>query len=66
MPGWALRPDAAFEADIPYEDRYQQEIKNITLTNFTPLEFGYLSDEELFDHIAQRMQTFEKISNSYE
>ena len=64
MPGWALRPDAAFEADIPYEDRYQQELKNMALMNFTPLEFGYLSDEGLFDHIAQRMQTFEEIGNS--
>ena len=66
MPGWALRPDAAFEADIPYEERYQQELKSLTLTNFSPLEFGYLSDEELFNHIAQRMDTFEEISNSYE
>lgn len=66
MPGWVLRPDAAFEADIPYEDRYQQEIKNLTLTNFTPLEFGYLSDEKLFDHVAQRMNTFEEISECNE
>ena len=66
MPGWALRPDAAFEADIPYEERYQQKIKNLTLTNFTPLEFGYLSDEKLFDHVAQRMKTFEEISKSNE
>lgn len=63
MPGWLLEPRVSFEADIPFEDRYQQELKEMSLKNFIPLEFEHLSDEELFDLIAKQMLSFEEISS---
>lgn len=47
MPGWALRPGAAFSASIPWEQRHETDLSRIKWLDFQPLEFGYLSDEEL-------------------
>ena len=58
MPEWMLKPDESFEADIPFEERYQQELKHMTLINFIPMEYGDLSTEELFDLVSKLMTTF--------
>ena len=49
MPGWALRPDAAFEAEIPWQSRDLEELPANALTNFRPLDFAYSHPEELVD-----------------
>jgi len=52
MPGWALRPDVAFEATIPWEQRYQKKLTEIIWLSFKPLGYDYLSDEELVSIIS--------------
>jgi hypothetical protein len=47
MPGWALRPGTTFLASIPWEQRHEINLSRINWLDFQPLEFGYLSDEEL-------------------
>jgi len=47
MPGWALRSGTAFSASIPWEQRHETDLSRIRWLDFQPLEFGYLSDEEL-------------------
>jgi len=47
MPGWALRPGAAFLGSIPWEQRHETDVSKIKWLGFRPLEFGYLSDDEL-------------------
>lgn len=49
MPGWALRPEAAFEADIPWSSRDADELPVNDLTNFRPLDFSYAQTEELME-----------------
>ena len=49
MPGWALRPEAAFEAEIPWESRNADELPVNDLTNFRPLDFSYAQPEELVE-----------------
>lgn len=47
MPGWMLRPSVAFQAHIPYNERSQTDLAAVTWLDFQPLDYGYLSDEEL-------------------
>ncbi len=47
MPGWALRPGATFLVTIPWEQRYETDLSIIRWIDFRPLDYGYLSDEEL-------------------
>jgi type I restriction-modification system DNA methylase subunit len=47
MPGWALRPGAAFWGFIPWEQRHETDVSKIKWLGFRPLEFGYLSNGEL-------------------
>jgi hypothetical protein len=53
MPGWALRPHAAFLASIPWEQRHETNLSKVKWLNFWPLDFGYLSDEELFSALEE-------------
>ncbi len=47
MPGWALRPGATFLVTIPWKQRYETDLSIIRWIDFRPLDYGYLSDEEL-------------------
>ena len=47
MPGWALRPEAGFEAEIPWSSRHAEELPVSALTNFRPLDFSYAKPEDL-------------------
>jgi hypothetical protein len=47
MPGWALRPGAAFLASIPWEQRHETNLSKIEWLGFRPLEYEDCSDEEL-------------------
>ena len=49
MPGWALRPEAAFKAEIPWSCRYAEDLPVNDLTDFRPLDFSYAGPEELMD-----------------
>lgn len=49
MPGWALRPDATFKAEIPWQVRYAEQPLANDLSNFRPLEFSYSDPEELVE-----------------
>jgi hypothetical protein len=54
MPGWALRPGVAFLAFIPWEQRYEEDLSKIRWLDFQPLDFGYLSDEELVNRLTKK------------
>ena len=47
MPGWALRQDVMFQAEIPWESRESEQLLVSEATNFRPLDFSYTSTEEL-------------------
>ena len=49
MPGWALRSQTPFEAEIPWDLRASNEIAADYLTNFRPLDFSYSEPEKLLD-----------------
>ena len=60
MPGWALRPETAFEAEVPWEVRNTHQLLADDLTNFKPLDFSYLQPEELVELLAnpQKLDEF--------
>jgi hypothetical protein len=47
IPGWGLECGATFEAEIPFDQRYQNDVTKYTFINFRLLNYGYLSEEEL-------------------
>lgn len=49
MPGWALRPEAVFEAEIPWHVRGSDQLQAVDFTSFRPLDFSYSRPEELLD-----------------
>lgn len=52
MPGWALRPKSSFLASLPWRQRNEKEIEEIEWLSFEPLDFGYLSEEELLERLG--------------
>lgn len=52
MPGWALRPNTSFKAEIPFEDRYNPDWAK--LYNFRPMRYSYMSEEELLRNLESR------------
>ena len=57
MPGWMLRPGAAFRTKIP-EDFVEEgniDRENIDWGIFRPQPYTYLSQEELFGELAKRL-----------
>ena len=60
LPGWALRPEVAFEADIPWLERDSDHIPVDGLTNFRPMDFSYVGTEELVDLLANP-ETLDKL-----
>lgn len=53
MPGWALHPGTAFTASVPWEQRYEENLSQLDWLGFRPLDFGYLSNEELINSLTE-------------
>ena len=49
MPGWALRSEVAFEAEVDSQVRDSDQFHTNHLTNFRPLEFSYSQTEDLLE-----------------
>ena len=49
MPGWALRPEVGFEAEVAWQVRDSDQLQANDLTNFRPREFAYSQTEDLLD-----------------
>jgi hypothetical protein len=47
MPGWMLRPEAAFRARIPYACEYNRSLEAVVWGRIMPQEYTYLSEEAL-------------------
>ena len=60
MPGWALRPDAAFQAEIPWDRRDSERLRVDDLAGFRPLDFSYSEPEELVA-LLQNQKTLDDI-----
>ncbi|HZG42981.1 MAG TPA: N-6 DNA methylase [Longimicrobium sp.] len=52
MPGWLLRPDTAFWATIPRSDRAADRYEQIRWLDFEPVEFSYMSGQDLVAHLS--------------
>ncbi len=51
MPGWALRSDVAFEAEIPFDEIDNPDWSK--LHYFRPLRYSYLTEEELLNRFYE-------------
>ena len=49
MPGWALRSEVAFEAEVDCQVRDSDQLHSDHLTNFRPLEFSHSQTEDLIE-----------------
>ena len=49
LPGWALRPEVGFTAEVPWDNRDANLLSADDLTNFRPLEFSQTHTEELLE-----------------
>lgn len=49
LPGWALRPEAGFMAEVPWSARDKTLLRADDLANFRPLEFSHTQTEELLE-----------------
>ncbi len=47
MPGWALRSETAFEAEIPWRTRHSLNLDSKDIADFRPIDFAYSTTEEL-------------------
>ena len=63
MPGWALRPEAAFEAEVAWDVRDADKLLPDDLTNFKPVLFSHTQTEELLD-ILRNPQSLDKLYGS--
>ena len=58
MPGWLLRPEAAFRTSIPRSCARQRTLANNTSWGFFyPQEYAYLSEEEAFAELVQLLDS---------
>ncbi len=58
MPGWLLRPEAAFRTSIPRSCARQRTLANNTAWGFFyPQEYAYLSEEEAFAELVQLLDS---------
>lgn len=55
IPGWLLEPGQAFEADIPFEQRYETDLSRINFLSFRPLPLGYLTDTDLNERLNEHL-----------
>ena len=56
MPGWALRQETAFEAEVPWQVRDSHQLLAADLNNFRPLDFSYSQPEELLELLENPMR----------
>ncbi len=54
MPGWILREGVVFRASIPWEQRYPADYSQVDWQHFEPMDFGYLTEDEMLDVIEGR------------
>jgi len=52
MPGWMLRPGAAFCAEISEQNYRAQNLDRVAWSHITPQVYTYLSEEELLEHLS--------------
>ena len=52
MPGWLLRPEAAFRTVIPRACVRKRKLGNILLGKFYPQDYTYLTEDELFEKLT--------------
>ena len=57
MPGWLLRPGAAFRTKISegFVEEGSIDRENIDWGTFHPQPYTYMSQEELFEELAKRL-----------
>ncbi len=55
MPGWLLRPDAAFRTCIPRESVRKRCLGNIYLGRFRPQDYTYLNEKEIFGKLEKAL-----------
>ncbi len=53
MPGWLLRPETAFRTNIPRESLRKRSLGNVYLEKFSPQDYTYLSEEEIFQKLEK-------------
>lgn len=53
MPGWLLRPETAFRTCIPRECLRKRSLGNVYLGKFSPQDYTYLNEEEIFEKLAK-------------
>ena len=49
MPGWALRPETAFEAEVPWRREDSDHLAAEDIANVRPLDFSYSEPEKLVE-----------------
>ncbi len=52
MPGWMLRPEAAFHARIPYACERDRSLDAVIWNYITSQQYTYLSEDELVEHLT--------------
>ncbi len=58
MPGWLLRPEAAFRTSIPRSCVRQRALaNNITWGFFYPQEYAHLSEEEAYAELVRLLDS---------
>ena len=55
MPGWLLRPNAAFRTCIPRESVRKRSLGNVYLGKFTPQDYTYLTEKEIFGELEKAL-----------
>ena len=53
MPGWLLRPEAAFRTCIPRESVRKRSLGNVYLGKFRPQDYTYLNEEEILGKLSK-------------
>ncbi|MBX0328584.1 SAM-dependent methyltransferase [Oscillochloris sp. ZM17-4] len=52
MPGWLLRPEAAFRAKIPFINKRRRTLEHVIWGSFTPQQYTYRSETELVQELG--------------
>ncbi len=52
MPGWLLRPEAAFRAKIPFINKRKRTLEHVIWGSFTPQQYTYRSETELVQKLG--------------
>lgn len=53
MPGWMLRPNAAFRTKIPRYSLRNGNLQDVSWGTFLPQTYTYLDEDELFDELSR-------------